>query len=126
MKEKNYYLNNFPNITLKEHQSFVNDSLIKSEKINFFRFLSRQIGKKITFVDTIFYTVKRRFGNSLCNLNKLMFYCEIVGCKKIILDKTIYWFINNTIKANNIAISADNKYKYFNSTLNLLYLNTNK
>ena len=125
LKEKNYYLNYFPNITLKEHQSFVNDSLIKIEKINFFSFLSSQIGKKITFVDTIFYTVKRRFGNSLCNLNKLIFYCEIVGCKKIILDKTIYWFINNTIKANNITISADNKYKYFNSTLNLLYLDTN-
>ena len=125
LKEKKYYLNYFPNITLKEHQSFVNDSLINIEKINFFKFLSRQIGKKVTFVDTIFYTVKRRFGNSLCNLNKLMFYCEIVRCKKIILDKAIYWFINSEIKANNITICADNKYKYFNSTLNLLYLDTN-
>ena len=119
------YLNYFPNITLKEHQSFANDSLINIERINFFRFLSRQIGKNINFVDTLFYTVKRRFGNSLCNLNKLMFYCEIVGCKKIILDKEIYWFINNTIEANNITISADKKYKYMNSTLKLLYLNTN-
>ena len=125
LKEKKYYLNYFPNITLKEYQSFVNDSLINIEKINFFKFLSRQIGKKVTFVDTIFYTVKRRFGNSLCNLNKLMFYCEIVRCKKIILDKAIYWFINSEIKANNITICADNKYKYFNSTLNLLYLDTN-
>ena len=125
LKEKKYYLNNFPNMTLKEHQSFANDSLINIEKINFFRFLSRQIGKKVTFVDTIFYTVKRRFGNSLCNLNRLMFYCEIVRCKKIILDKAIYWFINSAIKVNNITICADNKYKYFNSTLNLLYLDTN-
>jgi hypothetical protein len=125
LKEKKYYLNYFPNITLKEHQSFVNDSLINIEKKNFFRFLSRQIGKEVTFVDTIFYTVKRRFGNALCNLNRLMFYCEIVRCKKIILDKAIYWFINSSIKANNVTICADNKYKYFNSTLNLLFLDTN-
>ena len=57
-----------------------------------------------------------KFGNLLCSLNKLIFYCEIIGCKKILLDKKIFWFIKNKIQIKNkITVDIIDKRKYNNS-----------
>ena len=58
------------------------------------------------------------FGNLLCTLNKILFYCEIIGCKKILLDKEIFWFIKNKIKIKNCNITLDiiDKKKFSNSS----------
>ena len=123
--EKKYYLYKY--LILKDRPIYINDSLIDEEKINFLEYLSNETGQKLKKVDIIFYTVKRRFGNALSNLNKLIFYCEIIGCKKIILDKNIYWFLKRKIKINNrIIISVDNQTKFINNNSSILYLNTNK
>ena len=37
--------------------------------------------------DMIYLDMKYHFGNQLLIFNKLIFYCEIIGCKKIILEK---------------------------------------
>ena len=34
-------------------------------------------------------------------LNKAIFYCEILKCKRIILNKNVYWFISNDIIDTN-------------------------
>jgi hypothetical protein len=37
------------------------------------------------------------FGNQIILINLVIFFCEILGCKKIILDKNWNWFIKNKI-----------------------------
>jgi len=62
-----------------------------------------------------------KIGNNLASLNRLIFYCEIIGCKNIILDKKKFWFIKNKIilPGNNITILVKkNKYKNFNYIYN--------
>ena len=51
------------------------------------------------------------FGNSLIALNNIIFYCELLGCKKIILNKynpKENWHIKNTIFSNktNLTITV--------------------
>ena len=70
------------------------------------------------------------FGNLLVLLNKLIFYCEIIKCKTIILDKKKFWFIKHNIKisANNISIEVgyyNNSLYLINDSNNLLYTNFN-
>ena len=118
-EENRYFINKF--LKLKNKPSYINtnDSIINEERKNFLKFLSKETHKNIEFLDTLFYTPNRRFGNALCNLNKIIFYCEIIRCKKIILDKKIFWFIKNKIiiKKNNITIEV----KIKKNIKNLIY-----
>jgi len=57
-------------------------------------------------------------------LNKILFFCEIIGCKTIILDEDIFWYVKNQIfyGKNNISIKVGEKNKFKNSSsLYLLY-----
>lgn len=47
----------------------------------------------------------------------MLYYCEIIGCKLIILDKREFWFIRNKIiiKKYGITITVDDREKYNNS-----------
>ena len=113
-EENRYFINKF--LKLKNKPSYINrnDSLINEERKNFLKFLSKETHKNIEFLDTLFFTPNRRFGNAICTLNKIIFYCEIIGCKKIILDKKIFWFIKNKIIINdNITIEVKYKNKVF-------------
>lgn len=75
-------------------KSFFNNSSIIQEKERILSFFSKELEKNITFVNNLFYSLNFNFGNLLCSLNKIIFYCEILGCKKIFLDKDIFWFNN--------------------------------
>ena len=102
-----------------------NTSLIKKEKQNILDLFSIE-NSNISFIDKIFYTSNYNFGNILVNLNKLIFYCEIIGCKSIILDKNIFWFIKNTIQIpiNNMTIGVGNynsSLYFFNDSDKLLF-----
>ena len=51
-------------------------------------------------MDTVFVTENGSFGNSVIALNNIIFYCELLGYKKIILNKhnpKENWHIKNTI-----------------------------
>lgn len=68
-------------------------------------------------------------GECLIFLNKYIFYCEIIGCKSIILDKEIFSFIDKDIMLENktiiIKFEDKKKYeKYLNNYKNLLNLET--
>ena len=71
--------------------------------------------KNITHIESLFLAHRERFGNQVILLNKAIFYCEILKCKRIILHKDHYWFITNkTINPNNnmtIEIGDLNDYK---------------
>lgn len=117
--QQNDYLDKF--LTLKKYPSEANSILINKEKKNILHFISKNINKKIYNIKTIFFTNNFRFGNFLVSLNKIIFYCEIIGCRKIILDKKKAFILKNKvhIKKLNITISVIN-FK-FKKILNLFY-----
>ena len=57
-------------------------------------------------------------------MNKILFYCEIIGCKTIILDENIFWFIKNQIiiEKYNISIKVGKEIKCDN--ISSLYYNS--
>ena len=61
--------------------------------------LKKNVNKKIKNINSIYVDVNFRFGNLVAFLNKLLYYCEIVKCKFIILNEKKFWFINKKIKA---------------------------
>ena len=71
--------------------------------------MSINSGHEIKSVNTLFIKAKNRFGNQLIVIGKAIFYCSVLKCKRIILDK-YNWFIHNTIfyEKYNLTISKDN------------------
>ena len=103
----------------------LNDSLfVIKEKKRILDLLSKDTGRNITSVDTIFLAANCNFGNCIVLLNKILFYCEIIGCKTIILDENIYWYVKNRIfyGKNDISIEVGEKKKIENSSS--LYYNS--
>ena len=106
-----------------------NDPIILKEKLNLLEFISKNIGKKITEIKTIFVGFSSNFGNQLIYLNKVIFYCEILGCRKIILNKNYFWFINKRLydKNHKMIIEKGDINKYNNkgilidNTINFYY-----
>ena len=123
--EKNAYLKLY--LKLKNKNSKKDISLIKKEKREIFQLFSQgRNNTNMTSIDKLFYTSNLRFGNILANLNKLIFFCEIIKCKSIILDKKSFWFIKNKtiIPHNNISIEVGkyNKSLYlFNNSYGLFF-----
>ena len=119
LKEIQYYLNTFS--FLVKRPLNMKDNLIIKEKKNILQMFSNISKKNISVINTIFVNKTCRFGNCLIFLNKFIFYCEIIGCKSIILNKKYFWFIKNniTIKNSNITISVDeyNNYDNFSSLI---------
>ena len=106
---------------LKEKPKDPEDPLILKEKNSFLNFLSNSTGHKITSVDTIFLTQNYKFGNIIIILNKILFYCEIIKCKRIILNKDHTWYIKNNViyPEYNISIEVGDpdKFDYSNKTV---------
>ena len=50
-------------------------------------------------------------------LNKILFYCEVIGCEYIILNEDKFWFINktNNINFKNIHIKLSKRNSFKNS-----------
>lgn len=71
--------------------------LINKEKNDLLKFLSENSGKNITKIKRIFLNNNKRFGNQFILFNKVIFFCEILGCKQILLNKKYYWYIKNRI-----------------------------
>ena len=121
LQEKSIYLNRY--LILQKLADNPKNKLIFKEKRNILNLISQTIKKNITNLYSIFYTTKCKFGNLLVILNKLIFFCEILNCKKIILDKNIFWFIKKKIIINNsnITIDVDDKKKYYNNSFIIYY-----
>ena len=62
--------------------------------------------KKYKKIDIIIFNKKVNFGNAIFIINNLIYFCEILDCKKIFLCKD-YWFVKKPIydKELNITIS---------------------
>ena len=92
---------------IKDYQNFLNlkdkpgnplDPLVINEKNDILKKFSENIGEELGAGMEIVFNMNFNFGNQIISLNKLIFYCEIIGCKKIILDKNNGLYINHNIK----------------------------
>lgn len=82
---------------LKKRPDKLNSSLINKEKEEILNMISKSVGRKITYINSIFLSQKLMFGNQVILINIIIFYCEILGCRKIILDENWNWFIKHKI-----------------------------
>ena len=80
------YKNKFKQYLLKEFSSLFNKTYKK--------------------IDVIIFNKMMNLGNAIFVINNLIYFCEILGCKKIYLNKG-YWFVKKSIydKELNITIS---------------------
>jgi hypothetical protein len=117
-KNNNYlkWNNNTKNIKLLEleynlkkyHQLIkkptnINDSSLKLEKQKIIELLSKD--RNVSEINTVIFDISCCFGNCIIMLNKLLFYCEIIGCHYIVLNKNSFWFLKNT---DNKKVSVKN------------------
>jgi hypothetical protein len=120
LNELNFYLNKF--LLYKEKPFNSTDYLIIKEKEYILKKFSYYFNKTISYIDTIVLNTKCKFGNCLIILNKILFICEIIQCKNIILNENIYWFIKNNITIQNINLSISaNKHNNFNNISSSIY-----
>ena len=66
-------------------------------KKQLFGVISKSLGQNITSVKSIFLSQNMFFGNQIQTLNNIIFVCEILRCRKIILNKKLFWYIKNRI-----------------------------
>ena len=106
-------------LTLKDKPKNENSILIKKEKNNLLYWISKRLGKNINNVKSIFIGAKLNFGNQLKIINNAIFFCEIIGCKHLILDSKPNWFIRNTIidKKYKLMIEVGQKEKYIKKNI---------
>lgn len=106
--------------SLKPKSFDYNNSLLFKEKKDILNIISKDIKKNIKSIENIFIITNQRLGNVIALLNKFIFYCEIIGCKSIILDKNYFWLIKNKIRLNNnitIEVVDKSNYKECNNTI---------
>lgn len=87
------------------------NKLILLERKKLIEYISKTVDKNISIVKSIFLGKKFQFGNQLITIYKTIFYCQILECRKIILDKNLYWFLKNKIinKKYRMAIQIKNR-----------------
>ena len=122
-----------PNLRSKISSSFnINDQTIALNKEQLLKIISIYVGRNISSVKSIFLSQKTTFENLVMLINNAIFYCEILQCKKVILDNQYFWFIRKKIKYKKykliITNAKINKLDYRNiiidKTNNLLNLSS--
>ena len=89
-----YFFNYYQSL---KNVSYKNDSLFSEYKNIIFQSLSEHAKKTISSIENIYFDFYYKFGNMLISLNKVIFYCEIINCKKIFVWKNNDFFIRNNI-----------------------------
>ena len=84
-------------------------SIKKALKDKILEFISKKKNQTITHLDIFYLKKTLPFGNNIITLSNAIFFCEVVGCHKIVLNnkKLKYsWFISKPIyiKNSNITI----------------------
>ena len=69
-----------------------NSTLFKFIKQNLINSIFKVIKKNLTHVNTIYITGKARFGNFLIAINNAIIACELLDCKKIIIQNNKHLF----------------------------------
>ena len=95
------YLKSLKNI------SYDNISLLTEYRNDILKIFSKNSHKNVTSVDTLYIDYQLKFGNQLVLLNKVIFYCEILKCKKILLEPYNNVYIRNKIIDEQFNLTID-------------------
>ena len=89
--------------------TYSNDFHIKlALKKEILDFLSIKKRMNISKIDIIFLSKIQKFGNNLITINNCIFYCQIIGCNKIILKESPNrreWLIKNPVFIEKLNIT---------------------
>ena len=100
--------------------NYYEEPLIKSElKSKFLQYISELKKQVITKIDIFYLSYNINFGNNLLVVNNAIFFCEIIGCHEIILNKNKVkrrWLIIKPVydKKSNITNNLFNQRNYSN------------
>ena len=97
------YKKNYNNLI--EGTKYLNKQILLKEKKELLKFISEKANRNISRIKTIYLGIYQFFGNNIILLYKAIFYCQILGCKRIILNKKYFWFISNKIISNNLKLT---------------------
>jgi hypothetical protein len=122
---KNQYLIKLNNIfDLYRNETELSDKYKNKFKQYILNGYSSLFKKKYKKIDVIIFNQRYNFGNAIFIINNLIYFCEILGCKKIYLWKD-YWFVKKPIydKELDITISPFTINVWDNQTS--VYINSN-
>ena len=100
----------FPNIYLKSNSSKIFNNIKSALKDKIYIMMK----KNITNINSLYIKGALRFGNYLISLNNAIIFCEVLGCKKIILEYNRNGFINNKIFYEKYNIIIDSNFSFNN------------
>lgn len=109
-KEKNKEIKILNNL-LKLDELPDNQKEISKIKTKIFKQISKRAKKKLTNLDIVFIPRKGGHGNTLIKLNNIIFYCEILGCKEIIINRNnsrSHWHFKNSIFSKKNKFNCKN------------------
>ncbi len=86
------------------------DPLIIKEKKELLKQISKLKKKKINSIKYLYLAGKQNFGNFLVSLNNAIFFCEILGCKKLFIQNYRKLYLKNKIidKKYNLSVEPVN------------------
>ena len=127
-EDQNNVLKFYENKFLKYFQSlknisYDNTSLLKEYRDNILKLFSEKLSKNVTSIDNLYIDYYLKFGNQLALFNKVIFYCEIIKCKKIFVHPWNNFYIHNTINDQqfNLSIEIAKKEEDYDSKLSTYY-----
>ena len=90
-----------------------NDPLIKKERKTILEAFYGEQKKKKNII--IYFDMTFPFGNQIAAINKMIFYCEIIYCKKLILNEENNIYINHTLydQDYNMIIEINHSFNEF-------------
>lgn len=99
-------------------KNFTYENITKDRELSL-KIISQITHKNITSLDNLYFDYSLNLGNALIALNKAIFYCEIIKCKKIFVPKKNNFFIRNTINDDeyNLTIEVINSTEHINKNI---------
>ena len=87
---------------------YVDDPKIKLNiKNKLMEMFSKKKGKSINKIDIFFLGHTINLGNNLIKLNNIIFYCEVIGCNKVLLKDHVLnrqWLLKNPVYIKKVNI----------------------
>ena len=103
-------------INLRNKSSSISNKNMRNNQSKIIKFIKRNLHKKynnfinnIAYIKTLYIITNMRFGNYLVSLNNAIIFCEISGCKRIIINND---FIKHYIFYSKYNLTIEPKYSF--------------